>query len=91
MTNCVHPKVVYEALSQSFNQNETVYTRFAGLQANTSPLSYKELDYSKDLKTSDPVTLASQMLELRDINPMKIFGGCCGTDGRHMTEIAKLL
>lgn len=91
MTNCVHPKILYEALLQPFNRNEIVHTRFAGIQANTSPLSYEELDNSKNLRTSDPAELASQVLELRKINRIKIFGGCCGTDGRHMDEIAKLI
>lgn len=89
MTNCVHPKIVYEALLQPCNQNETVYTRFAGTQANTSPLSYEELDNAKDLKTSDPVELARWTMKVRGINPLKIIGGCCGTDGTHMKEMAK--
>lgn len=91
MTNCVHPKILYEALSQPLNQNKTVYTRFSGIQANTSQLPYEELDNAKDLKTSDPVELARQILELRTINPLKIIGGCCGTDSRHINEIAKLM
>ena len=43
MTNCIHPKVLYEALSKSFNQTDTVKSRFMGIQANTSPLSQKNL------------------------------------------------
>jgi S-methylmethionine-dependent homocysteine/selenocysteine methylase len=39
MTNCVHPKVLQEAISHGFNQTETVMRRFHGIQANTSPLS----------------------------------------------------
>ena len=89
MTNCVHPRIVYQALTQPFNCNETVRTRFAGIQANTSPLPYDQLDNSKELKTSDPAELAEEMVRLREIIPVKIFGGCCGTDGRHMLEIAK--
>ena len=88
MTNCVHPSIVYEALSQPFNQNPTVKNRFLGIQANTSPLSYAELDHSSDLKCSEPIPFAEDMLKLRDISNIKIFGGCCGTDNRHMEQIA---
>ena len=88
MTNCVHPRIVQEALDQPFNRNAVVYSRFWGIQANTSSLSYAELDYAKDLKTSEPVILAEEMIRLREHNHIKIFGGCCGTDGRHMKEIA---
>jgi S-methylmethionine-dependent homocysteine/selenocysteine methylase len=89
MTNCVHPQIVYAALSQPFNRNERVSTRFLGIQANTSPLPYDKLDNAEELKTSEPELLADEMIKLREISPIKIFGGCCGTDGRHMAEIAK--
>ena len=91
MTNCVHPRIVYEALSQPINNTPAVKERFMGIQANTSALSYEELDHAIDLKTSDPVSLAEDMLKLRTLQPFKIFGGCCGTDGSHMDEIAKRL
>lgn len=89
MTNCVHPSIAYKALSQPFNQNEIIRKRFWGIQANTSPLSYAELDNAVDLKCSEPVTFAKEMRRLCSINPLKIFGGCCGTDNRHMECVAK--
>lgn len=89
MTNCVHPSIVYEALLQPFNNNEIIRKRFKGIQVNTSTLSYAELDNSKDLKTAEPTELAMDTVKLREISPFQIFGGCCGTDGRHMNEIAK--
>ena len=91
MTNCVHPSIVYKALSAPINNCELIRERFIGIQANTAALPYAELDGSKELKMSDPIELAKAMLKLRDIVPLKIFGGCCGTDGRHMEEIAKIV
>lgn len=91
MTNCVHPNIVYEALSHEFNQTETVRTRFTGIQANTSALSYEELDASKDLKSSSPASWAEAMIRLKQTYNFKIFGGCCGTDNRHMEELASKL
>lgn len=91
MTNCVHPKTVYEALNQSFNSNESVRKRFLGIQANTSQLSYEELDNSKELKGSEANEFAQDMINLRKINAIKIFGGCCGTDHNHMEQIARRL
>lgn len=89
MTNCIHPKLVYEALKQPFNQTEYIRQRFLGVQANTSALSYAQLDRAKDLKTSDPEDLANAMVRLRELIPLKIYGGCCGTDNRHMRKIAE--
>lgn len=91
MTNCVHPIVLGKALSYEFNQTPLVKERFQGIQANTSPLPPEELDRSEDLKASDPISLASDMLALKKIFIPKIFGGCCGTDYSHMEEIAKMV
>ena len=68
MTNCVHPKIVWEALSHPFNQCDAVRTRFRGIQANTSSLSYDMLDASQALHTSDPDDLARWMIRLNDRN-----------------------
>lgn len=91
MTNCVHPQIVYEALCKPFNCNENVKKRFLGIQANTSKLLYDELDNSKDLKGSDVIEFAQDIINLRKINCMKIFGGCCGTDNNYMEQIARRL
>lgn len=91
MTNCVHPDIVYEALLHEFNQTETVRTRFIGIQANTSALPYSELDGSCDLKCSSPLALAKSMMKLKAECNFRIFGGCCGTDNRHIEKIAKML
>ena len=91
MTNCVHPKILFEALSQPFNQNAAVQKRFRGIQANTSPLSYAELDGSVDLKASSPKDFADDMIQLSKIVSIKIWGGCCGTDDRHIECLAEKL
>ena len=91
MTNCVHPAIVTQALAQSFNQSPLVRKRFLGLQANTSALPYTALDNSLDLHTSPPDDLAQGMLRLKKENGFKIFGGCCGTDARHMESIAQII
>ncbi len=89
MSNCVHPSIVCKALMQPFNRNETVRERFRGIQANTSPLSYAELDGAEDLHCSEPEDFAEEMIKLQSVADIKIWGGCCGTDCRHMTCVAK--
>ena len=56
---------LYEALAHNFNQTEAVRTRFIGIQANTSALSYSELDGSADLQSSSPADLAEGMMKLK--------------------------
>ncbi len=91
MTNCVHPDVLYEALSYDFNNNTVVKNRFKGIQANTSNLSPEELDGAKELYCSSAKDLAKSIVKLKSISSIKIWGGCCGTDFSHMEEIAKTL
>lgn len=88
MTNCVHPSIVQQALSQSFNNTEIVKKRFRGIQANTSPLSYAELDHAVDLHCSEPIAFAKEMLKLKKMGEFQIWGGCCGTDNRHIEALA---
>ena len=91
MTNCVHPSVLRQALLQPENRGKPEMRRFLGIQANTSPLSPEELDGAEELFCSEPEELAEHMAVLEQIQPFKIFGGCCGTDGSHMQAIAKKL
>ncbi|AET67479.1 homocysteine/selenocysteine methylase (S-methylmethionine-dependent) [Desulfosporosinus orientis DSM 765] len=91
MTNCVHPTVVFKALSQIDNTTTLVQERFKGIQANTSSLPPELLDISSELKTSDANSFAAGMLELYKNYKLKIFGGCCGTDNTHMNETAQRL
>ena len=91
MANCVHPRRLYRALSQPFNRTPEVRRRFLGIQANTSPLSYAELDGARELLCSDPDDLADEMLRLAEIADFRIWGGCCGTDDRHMERLAERL
>ena len=91
MTNCVHPRFVLQALTQPFNQTPLVHSRFAGIQANAAALTYKEMDDSPVLLTSAPEELAVETLRLADLDQIRIWGGCCGTNDRHMEQIAKAL
>lgn len=91
MTNCVHPTIVRAALEQPCNRTEAVSRRFRGIQANTSPLSYGELELATELLCAEPEELAKDMMALREISDLHIFGGCCGTDDRHLAAVARRL
>lgn len=91
MANCVHPTVLYEALSKDFNNSQLVKERFRGIQANTSALSPEELDNSEVLKCSDSISLAKDISKLTSLINLKIIGGCCGTNDSHIRRISKLI
>jgi S-methylmethionine-dependent homocysteine/selenocysteine methylase len=64
--------------------------RIRGIRANASKRSHAELDNATDLDAGDPVELGMQYQDLRKMLPkLTVLGGCCGTDHRHIAEIAK--
>jgi len=73
------------------NSTDLVRRRFWGIQANASRLSPEELDGASSLESSDAALLADDMVRLRDDMGLRVFGGCCGTDGSHLEEIARRL
>ncbi len=89
MTNCVHPVNVGKALEWEFNRTELVSRRFRGIQANASPLTPEELDGSCEIISSEPEELADEIMKLHNQYGLQILGGCCGTDERHIEELAK--
>jgi methionine synthase I (cobalamin-dependent) len=51
--------------------------------------SHAELDAATELDSGDPADLAARYAALCDALPnLTVFGGCCGTDLRHVTAIA---
>lgn len=61
MTNCVHPRLVREALLRPFNRTDAVQRRFRGIQANASPLDMEVLDGADGTVTSPPEEWAQEM------------------------------
>ena len=85
MLNCAHPTHVIETLTTEGAWKQ----RIRGYRANASRMSHAELDESAALDAGDPLELGELFVELRRVAPsITILGGCCGTDARHVTEIA---
>ena len=87
MVNCAHPDHFFDVLGSS-----DWARRIRGLRCNASRLSHAELDECETLDDGDPVEIAGQYAELRRRMPwLNVFGGCCGSDLRHVTQIARVL
>jgi S-methylmethionine-dependent homocysteine/selenocysteine methylase len=86
MINCVHPTHFEDVLDP-----DAPWTgRIRGLRANASTKSHAELDEATELDVGDPADLAARYAALRDRLPgLTVLGGCCGTDERHVAEIAR--
>jgi len=91
MVNCVHPTIFEQAIIHNITISENMTKRILGFQANTSAKSPEELDDLSYLDSSDPEEFADLMIALHKRFGIKVLGGCCGSDGRHIVEIAKRL
>lgn len=85
MINCAHPEHFSAVLAHA-----PWMSRVGGIVANASRCSHAELDEATELDDGDPIELGQQLADICRIYPgIRVVGGCCGTDMRHMSEIAK--
>ena len=64
--------------------------RIVGLRANASCMSHAELDEAVELDDGNPVEFGQSYAELNQLlKNLRVFGGCCGTDHRHISEVCK--
>ncbi|MGZ2259424.1 homocysteine S-methyltransferase family protein [Roseobacter sp. A03A-229] len=86
MINCAHPDHFRDVLAAEPDWAH----RIGGLRANASRMSHAELDAAATLDDGDPFELALDYASLLPLLPnLKVFGGCCGTDHRHIREIGR--
>ncbi|CTQ75804.1 homocysteine S-methyltransferase family protein [Roseibium alexandrii] len=83
MINCAHPEHFSGVL-----EDASWMQRVRGIIANASRCSHADLDEADELDDGNPSELGVQLSELRRRFPhIKVLGGCCGTDMRHMKQI----
>jgi homocysteine S-methyltransferase len=84
MVNCAHPTHFASVIERGGPWLE----RLGGIRANASRLSHAELDEMDDLDDGDPGELAAEYRALEPQLPaLRVLGGCCGTDKRHIAAI----
>lgn len=86
MINCAHPDHFEDVLVPGSRWVQ----RIRGLRANASRRSHAELNEAVALDSGNPEELGAQYARLRQRLPhINVMGGCCGTDHRHIEQIAK--
>ncbi|MEM7173418.1 MAG: homocysteine S-methyltransferase family protein [Pseudomonadota bacterium] len=81
MVNCAHP--------DHFSHVLTGHPRLKGIAVNASRCSHAELDDATELDDGDPKELGAEVARLVRKHPkLSVVGGCCGSDSRHMMEMA---
>jgi S-methylmethionine-dependent homocysteine/selenocysteine methylase len=85
MVNCAHPSHFRDRLAGGGWR-----ARIGGIRANASKLSHDELDNAETLDDGDPRELAAEYRALLPLLPgLRVLGGCCGTDHRHVGAISR--
>jgi S-methylmethionine-dependent homocysteine/selenocysteine methylase len=86
MINCAHTTHFDDALAAG----EAWAARIRGLRANASRMSHAELDEAEELDDGNPEEFGHEHGELRStFAHINVFGGCCGTDLRHVENVVK--
>jgi homocysteine S-methyltransferase len=88
MINCTHVSFARAALIHESNSSSLVRQRVIGLLANTATLSPENLNNSASLVEEDPEAFGKSVAALHRELGLKILGGCCGTDERHIRSLA---
>lgn len=85
MINCAHPTHFEHVLAE----DGLWLDRISGLRANASRKSHAELNETTELDSGDLVELGAQYAHLKKrLAYLNVMGGCCGTDHRHVEQIA---
>lgn len=88
LVNCAHPSHITPGLAPEPGPGHPWRDRIAGLRVNSSTRTHAELDEATELDDGDPRVLAEESAALRDLLPgVRIVGGCCGTDSRHVAAM----
>jgi S-methylmethionine-dependent homocysteine/selenocysteine methylase len=86
MVNCAHPSHFAGDLAGPMR------ARIGGIRANASRLSHAELDESTTLDDGDPVEFGHFYAAFARYLPnLRLVGGCCGSDHRHVGEACRHL
>jgi S-methylmethionine-dependent homocysteine/selenocysteine methylase len=83
IVNCAHPTHIAPALDGG-----DWLARVVQVNPNASTASHAELDEAEELDAGDLGLLASSYDALRPSLPsLRVVGGCCGTDARHVAAL----
>ncbi len=88
MVNCAHPEHFQDVLAE----DQDWRWRIGGVRANASRKSHAELDQATTLDDGNPQEFGELHATLARLLPnLRVVGGCCGTDHRHVECVSHRL
>ena len=87
VVNCAHPTHIAPGLAEGLAEGEW-RGRIVGVNPNASTMTHAELDAAEELDEGDLDLLRTSYDALRPALPgLRVVGGCCGTDARHVAAL----
>jgi homocysteine S-methyltransferase len=87
MIHCAHPTHFEAVVADGGPWRQ----RVGGVRSNASCKSHAELDRAPSLDSGNPAELAQGYRRLKPGLPqVRVLGGCCGTDERHVDQICRV-
>ena len=84
MVNCAHPDHFKGELAGDWT------SRIGGIRANASRMSHAELDEAEELDDGNPEEFGALYGEIAlKLGNLRVIGGCCGSDDRHVACAAR--
>ena len=88
MVNCAHATHFDHVLDSDAEWVQRIY----GIRANASRMSHAELDEATELDDGNPQEFGQDYAALRrKLKNLRVVGGCCGSDHRHIDEVCRSL
>lgn len=82
--NCSHPSFV-----QADSMNPRALSRLIGICANSSSKDHSALEQSEETVQDNLEEWTETMVRLNRVHGVKVLGGCCGTDDRHLRALCE--
>ncbi len=87
IVNCAHPTHIAPGLADTGDAGDWL-GRIVQVNPNASTQTHAELDAAEELDEGDVDLLVRSYDELRPVLPnLRVVGGCCGTDARHIAAL----
>jgi S-methylmethionine-dependent homocysteine/selenocysteine methylase len=87
LLSCTHPSTALRGSRRLADQGNEVSDRLIGIEANGALADPSTLEAASAPRSDPPVEWSRDVAALRVDLGLRVLGGCCGTDGRHILAL----
>jgi homocysteine S-methyltransferase len=87
LVSCTHAATAQEGMRHLMRESDELSSRVLGIKANGSAAGPDALEAANHPLSDPPLEWARAVSALADETNMRVLGGCCGTDSRHILAL----